>query len=143
MPVVTLETIIEALSRVERRLHPSLGEARSDETREALMEVLSWVEDGRLTLSRASDQFDRRFEQRAVLWPQACDFPPVVEASVFPSKGCLSTRSPTIMRRRSAWRTSSWSTARSRNPRESLICSTRLRPSPLGRMGVLGPQPIL
>lgn len=62
MPIVALEAVIEELGQGERCLHKSLGEARSDETREALVGVLSWAEDRRLILSRALDQFNRRFE---------------------------------------------------------------------------------
>lgn len=62
MPIVALEAVIEELSQVEGRLHKALGEARGDETREVLGDVLSWTENRRLILSRALDQFNRRFE---------------------------------------------------------------------------------
>lgn len=62
MPIVALEAVIEEQGQVEGRLRKALGEARGEETREALVEVLGWVEDRRHILGRALDQFNRRFE---------------------------------------------------------------------------------
>ncbi|WP_216329266.1 hypothetical protein [Deinococcus aestuarii] len=87
MPVVALEAVVEEQGQVERRLHKALGEARGEETRAALVEVLSWVEHRRLILGRALGQSNRRFECRAVPWHQECDFPPVVETSFVPIEG--------------------------------------------------------